>query len=229
MGKSDQCQCDSVDKRLPTSTFHHFMARPQEYSHESTFMKMKCSKVTPKKHIKLHLSSPIQIKVDQSGSVDQQKAAVHIAASEVRGLYVTLKASSSHISNGVIITTTDDPTGRPFRPDLWWITSWPHPELLFPHLSQVRTKRLDQALLLYAGAEVVWSQRCCCAARNRADSVPLFVQAWQYQLFLSAVSASCCPDSMRQHSSKIKTCQRKNWVTEISGDDKTPSVFVSEK
>lgn len=41
------------------------------------------------------LSWQIQLKVDQSESVEQHKAAVHIAGSEVRGPYVTLKPSSS--------------------------------------------------------------------------------------------------------------------------------------
>lgn len=73
--------------------------------------------------MKLHLSSPIRIKVGQSGSVGATKGSCAHCRFRGQGLYVTLKASSSHISNGVIITTTNDPTGRPFRPDLWWITS----------------------------------------------------------------------------------------------------------
>lgn len=53
------------------------------------------------------LSSPVQIQVDQSESVDQHKAAVHIAGSEVRGF--TSPPSTLHRRYAVIITTIHKP------------------------------------------------------------------------------------------------------------------------
>lgn len=185
------------------------MAQSQEYGDESSYEKTKCPKVTPKQHwthVCLHQSRSRWIKVNpwintrQLCTLQVQRLG---ALRHPQALFITdiLRCNNNH----------QRPKARSLVDNVRQICSF-H---ICPKLGQTgwiklcyRTlvlRRSDHSCVVACPYSGIW-----------AELVPLFVQAWEYQLFLSAVSASCCPISMRQRSSKIKTCQRKNCVTEIS-------------